>query len=184
MAFSQANLWRALELREHRALHLYWTTDSIETVVAESYFNGAHGDLFTPGDIVDVINTSSGEWRRLVVGSESGSGPSMAIASDGSRQNPKEETADFTLSPSHAHGGLVKVNSGSAVVVTVPPNTFPTGQRIDILRYGAGSVTINPGSGVTISRASDRANTIRARYEAASLWKEGTNNWVLFGALT
>ena len=59
---------------------------------------------------------------------------------------------------------------------------FPIGTRIDILQYGAGPVTVG-GSGVTI-RSSGSKLKLAGQYSGATLWKRGTNEWVLIGDIT
>lgn len=97
------------------------------------------------------------------------------------------KTADWVFALADAARKLVVVNSSTGLTGTVPPNAdvpFPLHTRIDVLRFGAGAANIAAGSGVTLLKASDRSLSVRARYEAASLWKQGTNTWVLFGSLT
>lgn len=82
-------------------------------------------------------------------------------------------------------GKVVEMNNASANTLTVPPNAdeaFAVKTRIDIVQYGAGQTTIAAGSGVTI-RSKDSNLKISAQYGAASLYKRGTNEWVLIGDL-
>jgi hypothetical protein len=74
------------------------------------------------------------------------------------------------------------LNNAAAVTLTIPTNAsvaFPTGTRIDLLQYGAGQVTIG-GAGVTI-RSSGSKLKLAGQYSGATLWKKGTNEWVLIG---
>ncbi|CAH1658773.1 hypothetical protein CHELA1G11_12858 [Hyphomicrobiales bacterium] len=83
-------------------------------------------------------------------------------------------------------GKVVEMNNGSAMTLTVPPNstvTFPVGGRIDLTRLGAGTLTIAAGSGVTIRSAGGKLK-IADQYGMASLYKRGTNEWVLAGGLS
>ena len=59
---------------------------------------------------------------------------------------------------------------------------LPLGTRIDLLQYGAGQVTVG-GSGVTI-RSSGAKLKLAGQYSGATLWKRGTNEWVLIGDIT
>lgn len=80
---------------------------------------------------------------------------------------------------------IVEMNNGSANTLTVPPNSsveFPIGTRIDVVQYGAGTTTIAQGAGVTI-RSKDSALDISGQYAGATLYKRGTDEWVLIGAL-
>jgi hypothetical protein len=76
-------------------------------------------------------------------------------------------------------------NSAATYTVSVPPYSsiaFPIGTKIDILRLGAGAVTISPGSGVTINSKNSNKN-IAAQYSGATLVKVDTNTWILIGDL-
>jgi hypothetical protein len=82
-------------------------------------------------------------------------------------------------------GTAVEFTNGSAVTVTVPENSdvaFVIGTVIELVRYGAGQVTITPASGVTIRTAS--SSTTRAQYSVVSLRKRGSDEWILSGDLT
>ena len=73
------------------------------------------------------------------------------------------------------HGGLVTASNAAASVYTVPPNAsvaFATGDWIDVINIGAGTVTLTPGAAVTISGA-----TALPQYGRARLTKIATNTW-------
>jgi hypothetical protein len=95
-------------------------------------------------------------------------------------ENAQTGTA-YTLLLSDA-GKLVTFNNAAAITLTIPTNAsvaFPTGTRIDLLQYGAGQVTVG-GAGVTI-RSSGSKLKLAGQYSGATLWKKGTNEWVLIG---
>lgn len=86
-------------------------------------------------------------------------------------------------------GKIVEFENGSAVTVTIPPNSsvafeYPetngNGARIDIVAAGAGTVTIQGGSGVTL-RSADSATNLRAQYSAATLYQRAKDEWLLAG---
>jgi len=82
-------------------------------------------------------------------------------------------------------GKLVTLNNAAVITLTIPANAsvaFPTGTRIDLLQYGAGQVTVG-GAGVTI-RSSGSKLKLAGQYSGATLWKKGTNEWVLIGDIT
>lgn len=94
-------------------------------------------------------------------------------------------TTSYTLVLTDA-GKIIEQNSGSATTVTIPPNTsvaFPTNTRLDIVRYGSGSVTLVAGSGVTI-RSAGGALAITTQYAGCSIYKRSTNEWVAVGTLS
>jgi hypothetical protein len=95
------------------------------------------------------------------------------------------KTANYTLLLSDA-GKTIDVSSSSNVVVTVPANDsvqFQTGQKIEILRSGTGTVSIAGDTGVTINSKNGNLK-IAAQYSAAVLVKRDTNTWTLIGDLT
>lgn len=80
---------------------------------------------------------------------------------------------------------IVEFTSGSAVTVTVPPNSsvaFNAGTCIEILQYGAGTVTVAAGVGVTVRSPSGMLD-LNGQYSAAVLRKRATNEWMLEGDL-
>lgn len=95
------------------------------------------------------------------------------------------QTASYTLSYSDV-GNTVIIDSASDTQVTVPPNSstaFVIGQRLEIIRAGAGNVEILPDVGVTI-RSKNSNLKIAAQYSGAVLIKTDTNTWLLIGDLT
>lgn len=95
------------------------------------------------------------------------------------------QTSDYTLVLADKDQ-IVEMNSGSAITVTVPPNSsveFPFGTRIMIARGNIGSVQIITGSGVTIN--SPNNNTyLQYQYSIATLVKKSTDEWWMFGDLS
>jgi hypothetical protein len=84
------------------------------------------------------------------------------------------------------NGRLVTLNNAAAITVTVPLNSsvaFATGAIINIQQIGAGQVTIQGASGVTITStgATATAPVTRAQYSAASIIKTGTDSWTVIG---
>lgn len=91
---------------------------------------------------------------------------------------------NYTLQVSDA-GRAVIIDSASDRTVTIPTNAtapFVIGQRIDIIRYGLGNVTVSPASGVILNSVEDFAN-LREQYSAGTILKTGTDTWVLIGDL-
>jgi hypothetical protein len=82
-------------------------------------------------------------------------------------------------------GGWVTSNNASAVTFTVPPNSsvaYPTKTVIQLFNYGAGKLTLAPGSGVTINSASGYLSLVQ--YTGGYLIKTATNTWVLAGQIS
>ena len=113
-----------------------------------------------------------GDWQTVVVGRE-GQWDSPQVIED--------KTAAYTLLGSDA-GYLITVTSGSAVDVTVNGSLdLLPGQRIDLLRLGAGAVTV-VASGATVNGTPGLK--LRAQYSAATLLCVATDTYVLLGDLS
>jgi hypothetical protein len=101
---------------------------------------------------------------------------------DGTPSNA--QTVDYTLVLADK-GKVVRINSSSNLTVTIPLNSsvaFPVDTEIAILRYGTGTVSISPTSGVTLnSKNSERK--ISGQYGSVALKKIATDEWVLVGSL-
>jgi hypothetical protein len=100
---------------------------------------------------------------------------------------PNTQTASYTLALTDL-GKSVEMNSASATVLTVPPNSsvaFAIGACIEVCRLGAGSVTITPGVAVTLRNRLDPAgtasHTISSQYSSVALRKRATDDWVMVG---
>jgi hypothetical protein len=79
-------------------------------------------------------------------------------------------------------GKLIRCTKATSMSIIVPLNSaaaYSVGQRVDIMQYGAGQVTISGDTGVTL-RATP-TNKLRATYSTASIIKIATDEWVLAG---
>lgn len=84
---------------------------------------------------------------------------------------------------------LVTASNASAQTYTIPLNSsvaFPTGSVINVIQIGAGQVTIQGASGVTVASTggTSTAPKLRAQYSAASLVKVGTDSWYVIGDIS
>lgn len=82
-------------------------------------------------------------------------------------------------------GKMVTLSNAASITLTIPTNAtvaFPLNTRIDIAQYGAGQVTVG-GAGVTIRSSGSRLK-LASQYSAATLWKKGTDEWILMGDIT
>ena len=84
------------------------------------------------------------------------------------------------------NGKLVTLSNASPITVTVPLNSsvaYATGAIINVQQIGAGQVTIEGASGVTLTSTGATATTpkTRAQYSAASIIKTGTDSWTVIG---
>lgn len=95
------------------------------------------------------------------------------------------QTNDYTLVLGDGYK-VVEMNKATAVNLTVPPNSsvaFPIGTIIEVFQYGAGQVTVVPGSGVTIRSPVGKLK-ISGQYSSAALRKRATDEWVLVGDIS
>lgn len=97
-----------------------------------------------------------------------------------------EVTADKTLALTDA-GTIQQVNLSTAIVITVPLYSaveFPIDTEIEIVRWGAGTVTVTGGVGVTLNAmGSPATKTIFAQYGSVTIKKYANNVWLVSGAL-
>lgn len=80
---------------------------------------------------------------------------------------------------------FLKCTNASAITLTIQPNTtisIVVGTEISLTQYGAGSVTLAQGSGVTIT-STDSLKKISAQYASVALKKIATDEWLLVGSL-
>jgi hypothetical protein len=79
-------------------------------------------------------------------------------------------------------GKLIRCTKATSMSIIIPTNAaeaYSIGQRVDIMQYGAGQVTVTGDTGVTL-RATP-TNKLRATYSTVSIIKIGTDEWVLAG---
>jgi hypothetical protein len=98
--------------------------------------------------------------------------------------NFNPQPAAYTLALSDANGTVVRMNSATAITLSVPTNAvvpFAVGIPIPILQYGAGQVTVAAVTpGTTTIRATPGLR-LRAQYSTAQLLKLATDEWLLSG---
>lgn len=95
------------------------------------------------------------------------------------------QTVSYTLVLADA-GKIIEMNVSSANNLTIPLNAsvaFPIGTNITINQNGAGLTTIVATGGVTI-RSFGGALKMEGQYAGATIYKRGTDEWVLTGAVT
>lgn len=91
------------------------------------------------------------------------------------------QTGSYTTVLADA-GKVVRVNSATAVTVTVPPASsvaYVTGTIIGVRQAGAGQVTVAAGSGVTINTA--ETLVLQGQWSEVSLHYVGSDVWDLAG---
>lgn len=138
-------------------------------------------EFYRTGDIGPTGPTGpTGATGPSVTGPTGATGPEGAWTT---AQAIEVKTDSYTLVLADA-GKLIRCNKATVMSITIPTNAasaYSIGQRIDIMQYGAGQVTIVGDTGVTL-RATPTAK-LRATYSTASIIKIATNEWVLAGDL-
>ena len=92
-----------------------------------------------------------------------------------------------TVTASDRYKTLVLNSAGSVTITFGTVTAFEAGERIDILREGAGTVTITrDGTVVSLSGAGTAGTAYRItdRYDAASVVCVGTNTYRVIGNVT
>ena len=143
--------------------------------------------------LVDQSNENETEIANRIPLSQKGVANGVATLVSYAKIDPDQASSDIYnttsstvyLSNSHA-GKLIKCTRAvGTCTISIRSNSvanIPTGTEIEIVRYGAGEVTISPASGVTLY-SKDNARSIASRYGAVSLKKMGTNEWWMVGDL-
>lgn len=144
-------------------------------------------------ELITQVNQNDTDIDAKISTSQKGASSGVASLDTATKVTAAQTSADImttsgtalTLTTSYA-GKLVKcTRSSGTCTITIPSNTtasLPVDTEIEIVRYGAGEVTISPASGVTLY-SKDSARSIASRYGAVSLKKMGTNEWWMVGDL-
>jgi hypothetical protein len=96
-------------------------------------------------------------------------------------------TSAYTVTAANA-GGFIYSTSSSAITITVP-DVLALGDRVDIIRDGAGTVTIAAGTGVTSWAGAGTAGTaltfkIDQQYNAATILDVAANTYRVIGKIS
>jgi hypothetical protein len=93
----------------------------------------------------------------------------------------------YTATLANANG-LIYASNASAQTITVP-DVFETGQAFEVIRDGAGTVTLAAGTGVTSWAGAGTAGTavafkIDQQYNGAQVFKVAANSYRVIGKIT
>ena len=139
------------------------------------------------------INNDVGDITAVTVTSPitgGGTSGSVAIGFDATAATTLTLNAQtgttYTLVLADAANKLVTSSNASAVVITIPPSIFSTGQQINVQSIGVGLTSITAGVGVTITStgAAAAAPILRVRYSAATVICNGANSFTVIGDLS
>jgi hypothetical protein len=170
--------------------------------------NGAGSGAFTNADVFTLLFSRSGDVGATgpigvsgatgatgntgTTGASGATGPTGTTGGNGATgaTGPADvvgintQTASYTLALTDVNK-IVEMNVGSANNLTVDTNAnvaFPLNTRIDITQIGAGQTTVVAAGGVTI-RSSGAKLKLTGQYSGGTLYKRGTDDWVLLGDL-
>jgi len=139
--------------------------------------------LWYGGQLSGNLNANSGKITSL--GEATANGDAVRFEQLRTIKNDQTNTT-YTLVVGDATK-TVRLNNASTVTVTVPDNTFEPGDVITLFRKGAGGVTIEEASGVTINSVGDKKK-LAYQYSAATLIcitkGSGASEFDLIGDLT
>lgn len=89
----------------------------------------------------------------------------------------------YTTVLADSYNKIITLTNAAAITVTIPPNSsvaYETGAVLNFMQGGAGQVTIQGGSGVTVNSNGARFK-INGQWGVASAVKTGADSWVLYG---
>ena len=152
------------------------------------YYQAAEPTIANDGDIwIDSNDEIVGS-----TGATGAAGPTGPTGPTGPAGDPTLviptpfKTATYTFA-SGDESELIIFNSASALVAQIPTDAtfnFAIGTQINILRYGAGALTVAAVTpGTTTVRVTPSA-TLRAQYSTATCIKIAANEWLLVGDLS
>jgi hypothetical protein len=147
--------------------------------------------------IIRRYNPSNTQWEAIAVGATGPLGPTGPSVTGptgpqgvtgpqgdwSTAQSVVSKSSSFTLELTDA-GKILKCNSASAITVTIPTSAsvaFDIGQKIDILQYGVGQITIVGDTGVVL--LSTPTAKLRTQNSIVACVKIGADEWILAGDL-
>lgn len=145
----------------------------------------------TDGTVVEAYNGSAWVSANSVGGTVAGSQiigtiTSGLITTSNVVNTFTSSTATAYTFASSDNGNTIRFTSASNVNATVGTATgFTAGQRVDVVRDGAGTVTISAGSGVTFGGAGTLGTAYTmSQYDAVSILCVDTNTYRIIGNIT
>jgi hypothetical protein len=162
-----------------------WTNRTIAQLLTDLGLSSVYQPLDADLTSIAALTTTS-YGRSLLEAADAAALRTLADAEQlGLLAGINTQTGSYTLALSDV-GKAVEMNVAGANNLTVPLNAtvaFPILTRIDITQIGAGQTTIVATGGVTIRQRESKLK-LAGQYAGASLYKRGTDEWVLFGDLT
>lgn len=141
-----------------------------------------------PDDCVPVAQVTKTGAATLTLDSVITTAPTTRYSGGSSAEvsiNAQTGTS-YTLVLADA-GKLVTFNNGSAITLTIPANSsvaYPVGTVIAVAQLGAGTLTIQGDTGVTVNGSSAGSEALAAQHATASLTKLASDEWLVTGGLS
>jgi len=136
-------------------------------------------------DTFTIVRAQEGSTARTIIATDQIMAAITAkTLTDLERAASSTQASSYTFVLGDANT-VVESTSATAVNFTIPPNSsvaFPLGTVIEILQYGAGTITIVAGSGVTLRSNGSKVNSA-AQYSTLGIRQRAANEWVLSGDL-
>lgn len=183
-------------------------TDTTQTLTNKTFSGGtltgsitASGATFSDLGTVTTVDINGGTIDGTTIGGSTAAAGSFTTLSAsstasitgastfsstarvaGGQEINQQSGTTYTLVLGDA-GKLIEMSNASPITLTVPPNSsvaFAVGTQITLVQTGAGTVTVSPGSGVTIS-SNGSLTDLGGQYAIAVLYKQATNVWILGG---
>lgn len=169
------------------------STVSFETVVknkagTNNFANPTARDAALPSPVTGLVAFVAQDSDGTTINDiQFYDGTSWRSSNDSAILKSKTVSAgSYTLVISDA-GNSLKISESTSSTVYIPENAsvaFKVGQKIEILRYGSGTVSIAPINGNVTLNSKNSNKKIAAQYSGAVLTKVATNEWLLIGDLT
>lgn len=153
------------------------------TVVRPSNWNAEHTVLMSSGFFVGRVTAGDGVMEELTP-AQARTLADVDQAGIVGAVNTQTGTA-YTLVLTDK-GKVVETNNASPNTLTIPTNAsvaFPLRTLITVVQYGAGQTTIAASGGVTLRSLGGALKTV-GQYSTVSLYKRGTDEWIVFGSTT
>ena len=92
----------------------------------------------------------------------------------------------YTTVAADASAKLVTLTNASAITVTLAPSLYAIGEQINFAQLGAGQVTFQGGSGVTVvsTGATAAQPKLRVQYSTATAICTASNTWLVVGDIS
>lgn len=139
---------------------------------------GDYFELVVETGSSQVINGDSARtWFAIEAVAERVVGSDLSVAVN------TQTGGSYTLAETDNNDVVERSNAG-ANTVTIPSNGsvgLPVGFMVSIVQIGAGATTVQAAAGVTLNGVSEGEATLSGQWTGVSLYKRGTDAWVIQG---